>query len=241
MTKGDQILPTILIVEDDIALAEEVSTTLRNHGMNPVTTADRARVSILIKSLSPDLILLNQRLGQLDMLPLLPGLRVLTAAPVLIWTGNALEADRILALETGADDFLLKSISGRELVARIRAHLRRGPLPDARSGMSETLVRPSGPRWVFSILERRLLRPDGAAVQLTASEFELLAALVGSANQVLGRDVLTHRVLRRPWRVEDRAIDNLVLHLRRKLGRGGGQAIGTVRNLGYIFTSFPEP
>ena len=241
MTNGDQTIPTILIVEDDTVLAEEVSATLRYYGMNPVVASAWPQVASLITTLSPAAILLDQRLGLVDTLPFLPRIRTLTSVPVLVLTGNPLEADRILALETGADDFLLKPVSGRELVARIRAHLRRGPWKTGPDENTDTAPAANEPHWAFSLSERRLMRPDGTEVALTASEFELLAALLESDHQIVGRDTLTRRVLRRPWRTEDRAIDNLVLHLRQKLGPGGERAIATVRNLGYVFTYFPKP
>ena len=143
------------------------------------------------------------------------------------------EADRILALEIGADDFLIKPISGRELVARVRAHLRRAAAAAPAAGEAK-------PRWRFSLPERLLYRPDSSIVPLTAAEFELLAQLLETPNQPVDRETLTRRVFMRPWRSEERAIDNLVLHLRQKLGPGGERSIVTIRNQGYAFTAFPD-
>ena len=123
--------PIVLIVEDDPMLAEEMSIALRRHGLAAVVAPDWETAIQHVASTPLDLIVLDQRLGSVDAVLRLPALRVLTRVPVLVLTANQAEADRILALETGADDFLLKPISGRELVARVRAHLRRIAPPPA--------------------------------------------------------------------------------------------------------------
>ena len=224
--------PNVLIVEDDPMLADEMAIALRHHGMLPIVAHDWKRAIDLIASAPLDMILLDQRLGPVDTVLQLARVRELTHIPILIITANQAEADRIQALETGADDFLLKPISGRELVARIRAHLRR-----AAAATPSNIARP---RWRFSLSERRLTRPDGDVVPLTAAEFDLLSQLMETPGQPLSRDTLTRRVLGRPWQSEERAIDNLILHLRQKLGGGGDRSIATIRNRGYAFTGFPE-
>jgi two-component system OmpR family response regulator len=200
--------------------------------MRPIVAPTWDAAMAELASGKPDLVLLDQRLGAVDTVPLLPRLRAMTAAPVLILTGNRAEADRIVALEIGADDFLLKPTSGRELVARIRAHLRRAGVGGDVAGAAE---------WRLNVGERRLIRPDGTDVPLTAAEFDLVAVLAEHAGRTLDRDELTQRVLGRPWRPDDRALDNLVLHVRQKLGPGCERTIATVRNRGYVFTAFPKP
>ena len=229
--------PLVMIVEDDSDLAEEMATALADYGMRTVHAEEWPAVETALADASPDLMILDQRLGPIDTLPRLPRLRSLTPAPILVLTGNRLEADRIVALELGADDFLLKPISGRELVARVRAHLRRAA---GRSAPAAPAAPPSkGGSWKLQDAERRLLRPNGTQVSLTAAEFDLLAALVRRPGQVIGREDLTFEVLQRRWNPTDRSLDNLVLRLRQKLGEGGEHTISTVRNQGYVFTSFP--
>lgn len=227
----DDSNPTVLIVEDDISLADEMAISVRHHGMNPLVAPDWEQALARVEATPVDIIVLDQLLGSVDAIPRLPRLRMLTQVPILVLTANQREADRILALEIGADDFLIKPISGRELVARVRAHLRRAAAAAPASAK---------PRWRFSLPERQLLRPDGSMVPLTAAEFELLAQLLETPNQPVDRETLTRRVFMRPWRSEERAIDNLVLHLRQKLGSGGERSIVTIRNQGYAFTAFPE-
>jgi DNA-binding response OmpR family regulator len=237
--------PLVMIVEDDSDLAEEMAAALADYGMRTVQAGEWQAVESALADAAPDLMILDQRLGPLDTLPRLPRLRGLTQAPILVLTGNRLETDRIVALELGADDFLLKPISGRELVARVRAHLRRAaglPAPPARVPLSAKPSAPPGEggSWKLLEAERRLLRPDGTQVTLTAAEFDLLAALARRPGEVIGREDLTLGVLLRRWNPTDRSLDNLVLRLRQKLGEGGVHTISTVRNQGYVFTSFPD-
>lgn len=222
--------PTILIVEDDADLATEMADMLADYGMRPALARDWSSAQAFFETDSADLVLLDQRLGPVDAVPLIPQLRRVTAAPVIVLTGNRAEVDRIVALEIGADDFLLKPISGRELVARIRARLRR-PAEAAPAQPAD---------WQFDPIARTLHRPDGSEVSLTAAEFDLLAALAAQPGEPLPRETLTQRILGRPWRPDDRALDNLVLHLRKKLSPGGERAIATIRNRGYVFTAFPR-
>lgn len=232
--------PLVLIVEDDTELAEEMAAALNDYGMRSVHAGEWRAVEAAVASASPDLLILDQRLGAFDTLPHLPRLRGMTGAPILVLTGNRLEADRIVALELGADDFLLKPISGRELVARVRAHLRRAAAAPAAPAAAPPDAGPKGSeRWRLLEAERRLLRPGGTPVALTAAEFDLLAALVRQPGQVVSREDLTPLVLQRRWNPTDRSLDNLVLRLRQKLGEGGEHTITTVRNQGYVFTAFP--
>lgn len=220
---------SILLIEDDPALSSELVDTFALYGISARAIANWPDALDLVEEYQPDLILLDQRLGTVDTLTMLPALRDLTAAPILFLTANRNEADRVIGLELGADDFLLKPIPGRELVARVRAHLRR------------VTRLPTTGAWRIQEAERRLLRPDGSVVPLTAAEFTLLALMAARPGTPIDRDTLTREVLRRPYRVEDRSLDNLVHQIRRKLGRrGAGEVISAVRNQGYAFSGFPE-
>ena len=223
----------ILIVDDDTSMAEGLVEMLGHYGLAAKHVADWPATLAILQAHHFKIIILDQRLGRIDTIMHLGELRRLTDAPVVFLSGNQLEADRILGLEMGAADFLLKPISGREIVARVRAHLRRAPSPK----------RPSPPpAWRISVAERRLYQPNGNPLPLTAAEFSLLELLSSCPGQPTDRDVLTQRVLNRPYRVEDRSIDNLVYQLRLKIGQaGGGEVIVAMRSRGYAFTGFENP
>ena len=183
-----------------------------------------------------DLVLLDQRLGRTNALNHFAQLRSKVDVPILLLTGNPNMVDRLLGLELGADDFLQKPISGRELGARVHAHLRR----DARM-RSATEVEPAQqPGWKLSEMTRRLTRPDGSTVSLTSAEFELLLALTTPPGVPVSRSELTLRILKREYQASDRALDTLVCRVRRKLEcTSRAECIVAVRNGGYVFTGFP--
>ena len=230
-------MPQILVVEDDDAVGEELAAILNAYRMDAHRVSDWPRAMDFVRGNRVDLIILDQWLGSLDALTVLPELRAQTGAHIVMLTGNRAEADRIVGLEVGADDFLQKPISGREIVARVRAHLRR-----AAPVRGTTTLRPGAVgQWRVSFGLRRVFGPDGEAVPLTSTEYELLVLLMEAPGQPVDRDTLSRRVLQREYRSEDRALDNLVHNIRLKLGgRSGAGIIATVRNKGYAFTGFPD-
>ncbi len=229
--------PVVLLADDEQALTEELGDYLGHYGFEVLIANSFTDMLAVLQHRPVDIIVLDQRFGAVDTLPMLPQIRGLTDAPIMMYTGNREEADRVVGLELGADDFLLKPISGRELVARLRARLRRPPAMPAAAA-------PPPPRgtWRIAPAERRVTRPDGSVLRLTTAEFDLLAALSGSQGEVCTREELTRSVFRRDWRPGDRAVDNAVLHLRQKLASEGfGEGcIVTVRQLGYVFAGFPD-
>jgi DNA-binding response OmpR family regulator len=233
---GTALTPLVLLADDERELTDEMAAYLARYGLRTLVANSFPAALALLETHRPDAIILDQRLGPVDTLPHLPELRARTDAPILIVTGNREETDRVLGLELGADDFLVKPVSGRELVARLRARIRR-----PASGLApQATVRRD--RWRLQTLERRLVRPDGSVVDLTTAEFDLLAALAGMPGEVQTREALTRVVFRRSWRPGDRAVDNAVLHLRQKLEPElGERCIVTVRQVGYVFIGFPNP
>ncbi len=230
----------VLIADDDVELTTEISDFLVRYEFRCLTAETWDDAILMVRREHPDAIILDQWLGDVDTLPLLPRLREMSDAPVVILTSNQEISDRIVGLEMGADDFLCKPVSGRELVARVRAHLRgrqRSPVSDG----------PSRPAWVVDPQTQRLRRPDGETIHLTTAEFTLLARLMDAPGVVCSRDELTRAVFNRPWRGGDRAVDSIIVNLRLKLDRAGGapaasgdSCILTVRNAGYKFVKFPE-
>lgn len=229
--------PLVLVVDDDEDLAGEILRVLDRYEFYGTAVHDWDSARHAIVSDCPDAIILDQRLGRFDVLPRLHELRQLTSVPVLIYTSNQDEADRIVGLEMGADDFLVKPVSGRELVARLRAHLRRAQRENAAAG---TAAR----EWELDIQGRRLIAPTGRPVAVTAAEFELLNALAAQPGVGHSREDLTRIVFGRRWDPDDRAVDNLVTGLRGKLAAadpsaGGQRCIATIRTVGYMFLGFP--
>lgn len=226
------IRPNVLVVEDERDLAQEIHDVLLRYAMDPVTVHDWDATLAAAREHKPALVLLDRYLDGLDTVALLPELRRLTAAPIIFLSGSREEVDRIVALEVGADDFLTKPLSPRELVARIRAHIRRQAIQKrARPGLPGV--------WNFDLTTRRLIRPSGEEVALTSAEFAFLAALIEVPGTPLDRDMLSEKVFQRRWRPDDRSLDNLVTRLRRKFGPGGDRTIATIRGQGYAFTTFP--
>ena len=242
--------PVVLVADDEVDLTDELCDYLGKYGIQPIAANNFADAMRILTTQHVDAIVLDQRFGPVDTLPLLPTLRAVTSAPILIHTGNREETDRVLGLELGADDFLLKPISGRELVARLRARLRNIPPrpPVAANGpqpapvqMALPIPAPPEAGWRVVATERRVYRPDGTALRLTTAEFDTLAALAAKPGDVRSREELTKLVFRRTWRPGDRAVDNAVLHLRQKLADDLGEGcIVTVRQMGYVFTGFPK-
>lgn len=225
------VAASILIVDDDKVLGAELVSVFADHNISCHLCDNWASALAELENWQPQLIVLDQKLGPINTLFLLPEMRQLTAAPILFLTGNQSEVDRVIGLELGADDFLLKPISGRELVARVRAHLRRAHRHEKA---------PTG-EWRIVAAERKVCRPDGTVVPLTSAEFELLQMLTASPGVPIDRQILTKQVLRRSYQADDRSLDNLVHQIRRKFGTSGaGEVIASIRNAGYVFRSFPE-
>ena len=226
----------VLLVDDDVELAELVGEYLTREGFTLDAETDGTHA--LDRAISGDyqLTVLDVMLPGVSGFDLLRGIRAASQMPVLMLTARGDDVDRIVGLELGADDYLSKPFNPRELVARIRAILRRtqteSRLPGER--MAETL----GVDDVAMDLGRRTVRRAGEAVELTAVEFTLLELLLRAAGAVVRRDELARGALGRALLPFDRSIDVHVSRLRKKLGPrpGGGERIATLRAVGYMYT-----
>jgi two-component system OmpR family response regulator len=236
LTESPERLKTVLIVEDNLTLAEEMAEALGAYGIKADVAGGWWELMERMKISQPDLILLDQRLGEVNALHHLAELRTKVTVPILVVTANREEVDRVIGLELGADDCLLKPISGRELAARVRAHLRR----DERRGRVMALTERDVPSWKLSEVERRLRRPDGSVVDLTAAELDLLVILARRPGEAVSRADLTRQIFKREYQAQDRSMDALIFRLRRKICRDNRtDCIVSVRNGGYVFVGFP--
>ncbi len=226
--------PTVLLVDDDRELTGMLAEYLGREGFQVAQVHDVAAALDPQASAQADVIVLDVMLpggSGLDVLRTLRGRG--SHLPILMLTARGDDVDRIVGLELGADDYLPKPFNPRELVARLRAVLRR---------VAE--VPPAGPErlrvggLVLDVPQHRV-ELDGRAVELTGAEFRVLAEFMRSPGRVLGRDELTQRALGRPLETYDRSIDTHVSNLRRKLGLDAkqGLVIRGIRGVGYVLNA----
>ncbi|HYZ33946.1 MAG TPA: response regulator [Crenalkalicoccus sp.] len=227
----------VLVVDDDPAIRRLVTDYLTRHGIHATAAAGRQDLERTFAADEPGLVLLDLHLGREDGLDLLRTIRSRSDIPVIIMTGHRRdEVDRVVGLELGADDYITKPFGLRELLARVRAVLRRmdGAGPAPRRGNRRDVVGFGG--WVLDQRARRLADPGGTEVSLTKGEYALLAAFLDAPGRPLTREHLL-QATRMHEDVFDRSIDVQVLRLRRKLETDPNQPqiIRTERGVGYMF------
>src|SRR5580658_458397 len=226
----------ILVVDDQQEICDLVREYLTDEGFRVSTANDGAGLREVIAREPTDLVILDLVLRGEDGLQLARELRSQSDIGIIMLTGRGETVDRIIGLEMGADDYLSKPFHLRELLARVRSVLRRGSMRAAAQSVPRPRIRFAG--WTLDLASRELLSPGGEDVKLTTGEFELLAAFVNHANQVLSRDRLLDLSRHREAGPFDRTIDVQVGRLRRKLEDDpkNPTMIKTVRGGGYIFT-----
>jgi DNA-binding response OmpR family regulator len=228
----DKPSPRVLVIDDDVGLRDLVVTYLAKNGFDVegVGDADAFRASLV--RLSPDLVVLDLMLPGEDGLSLLRWLRATGGPPVIIASARGEEVDRVVGLEVGADDYLAKPFGPRELLARIRAVLRRSQAPSPAA----TSEQHSFGSWRLDLRNHSLVGPDGEAV-LTSGEFALLRIFVEHPNQVLTRDQLITLIKGYDRSPFDRSIDVRVRRLRQKIEPDPESPIflRTVWGEGYLF------
>jgi two-component system OmpR family response regulator len=233
----------IIVVDDDPALRQMVTRYLEDHNVPAVSVSNRVELNRHFEASDPSLIILDLRLGQDDGLDLLREIRSHSDIPVIITTGHRPdEIDRIVGLELGADDYIVKPFSLRELLARVRAVLRRQEMGRAAraSDPERGGYRFSG--WVLDRRGRKLVDPDAAPVSLSKGEYALLLAFLAAPQRPLTREHLL-QATRVHEDIFDRSIDVQVLRLRRKLevDPSAPRVIQTERGVGYVFALEVEP
>src|SRR5215207_7384492 len=208
--------PHIALVDDHRDIRDLVSRYLSQHGYRVSVAENGAALRRLLERSAPDLIVLDVMMPGEDGISVCRHLRGTTNLPIIFLTAMAEETDRIVGLEIGADDYLSKPFNPRELLARVKAVLRRvNALPPQRDGLRAEKLRFDG--WVLNLGRRELLRSDGVAVPLSTAEFRLLKAFLDHAGMVLSRDQLLDLTAGRAAEAFDRSIDNQVSRLRKKI------------------------
>lgn len=228
-------MPTVLVIDDEANIRELVSLYLTSAGFTVEGAGDGAAGLEMFRTLQPDLVVLDLMLPGMDGRAVCSAIRETSTAPILMLTARDTDLDKVALLEAGADDYVVKPFSPPELVARVRALLRRSASPgpaQPRAGGSIVVVVVGG--LALNIAERTV-EVDGVPVLLTAREFDLLAALAAAPGVVFSRERLLESSTGLAEYAEARGVDVHVRHLREKLGDDAAapRFIETVRGVGY--------
>jgi two-component system OmpR family response regulator len=234
-----QAIPHLLVVDDDIEICRLLSRFLSVHGLRVTIAQDGDGMRRMLSESIVDLMILDIMLGQEDGLSICRELRAASRIPIIFVTGMDSETDRVVGLEMGADDYLTKPFSPRELLARVRAVLRR---TSTEPTTAEIQARPGAMKfsgWVLNTSQHLLLAPNGSPVDLRPAEYEILLAFLNNPQTVLSRDELLQMTQGRPADSFDRSIDVQIARLRRKIGDDPKfpDIIKTVRKGGYILAA----
>jgi two-component system, OmpR family, response regulator len=226
----------ILVVDDEAKVRTLLRRCLEGEGFTVSEAKDGAEARGCLERSPVTLITLDLNLGKENGLDLAREIRSGRNIPIIMLTGKGDAVDRIVGLELGADDYLAKPFELRELVARIRAVLRRSASSEQGSAAGNRYMFDG---WTFDIDRRSLTRDRGEAQELTTSEFNLLAAFAKRPHRVLSRDEIMDLLKGHDWSPVDRSIDNLIARLRKKIERDPNHPtlIKTVRGVGYVFTA----
>jgi two-component system OmpR family response regulator len=229
-------LAHVLIVDDDPIIREAIADYLSQYGLRVTAVADGGAMHAVLAREVVDLVVLELKLPREDGMTLTRRLRDQSAIPIVMLTGRRDEADRVMGLELGADDYLTKPFSPRELLARIRAVLRRRRR-EIQPGRPEGIRAYRFDGWELNLNTRRLRNRDGQTVPLGNGEFSLLVVLLGAPNRVLSRDQLLDMSRLHRDEVYNRSVNTQVCRLRRKLENDptNPRYIRTERGAGYLF------
>jgi DNA-binding response OmpR family regulator len=230
-------LAHVVAVDDDPIIRQAIADYLGQHEFRVTAVADGGAMQAVLANEVVDLVVLDLKLLAEDGMALARRLRDESAIPIIMLTGRREEADRVMGLELGADDYLTKPFSPRELLARIRAVLRRRR-PDVQQGRPEGIRAYRFDGWELNLNTRRLRNRDGQTVPLSNGEFSLLVVLLGAPDRVLTRDQILDMSRLHGDDVYNRSVNTQILRLRRKLETdpANPRYICTERGAGYVFS-----
>ena len=225
----------ILVVDDEAEMREAVAEYLSLRGFRVSGAADGHEMDAVMADEAVDLVLLDLNLPGEDGIALTRRLKSGKSVGIIIVTAYSDSEDRVLGLETGADDYVVKPFNFRELVARINSVLRRLSVPGETGHDTDSLVKVG--EWLFDRSQETLQNPDGTQLDLSAAELDLLKVLVDNPDRTMSRDELLDKLSHREWDPFDRSIDVRVTRLRRKIEPDPSRPtiIKTVRGVGYVF------
>lgn len=231
---------TILIVEDDPALRVLLGRRLQEHGFKTTSAQSAPEAWRVLDEVPVDLVLLDVMLPGTSGLDICRTIRRDSTVPIIMLSARTDETDRVLGLELGADDYVPKPFSTKELIARVRAVLRRREPDWLQATTRQGLLRFSG--WTLDVRKHELTSPRGVRVELSGAEYGLLVVLLDNPQRVIGRERLLELSRTRLAESSDRSIDVLISRLRRKLAQdeGGAALIRTMRGTGYMFAAAVE-
>ena len=244
-TPSMEAMPTlvhVLAIDDDPSVRQMISDYLTDNDIQVTTVGSGKEIAEVMARHTIDLLILDLKLPGEDGMQIARNLRTESDVPIIMLTGRKDEADRVMGLELGADDYLTKPFSPRELLARIRALLRRTRAHETiANGLSRIRAyRFAG--WELNVRLRRLKSPQGETIPTTNSEFNLLVAFLAAPQRVLSREQLLELSRLHDDEVYDRSVDVQVGRLRKKIEAKGARTplIRTERGAGYVFTAIVE-
>jgi two-component system OmpR family response regulator len=228
---------SVLVVEDDAVIRSLILRTLRENGYESHGASSGFQMGDVLAQNRIDLVLLDVMLPGPSGFDLCRDIRRTSEVPIIMLSARGEESDRLVGLELGADDYISKPFSTRELIARIRANLRRANGELVSRGPKRGVFRFAG--WTLDPGSRELISPENANVDLSGAEFDLLLAFLNAPQRVIGRERLLEMSRTRISDASDRSIDVLVSRLRRKLSSVSNTEplVRTVRGVGYILTA----
>jgi two-component system, OmpR family, response regulator len=234
----DHVSPYILALDDDADIRKVLLEYLSAQDFRVSAVARGSEMLTILRSEPVDLLLLDLRLPGENGLELAKQVRELSQVPILILSGRSDEADRVMGLELAADDYMVKPFSPRELLARIRALLRRAQVSGGAGSQDEDVRAYRFAGWELNLRSRRLTASNGGIIPLTNSEFSLLCAFLRGPQRVLSREQLLERSRLHSLEVYDRSIDVTILRLRRKIETDPSNPalLTTERGAGYMFS-----